>query len=480
MRNLFAFLKTLTVIFFIALVCNAQAQTTSSNLKWTKKVGAKKSPKKNKKFNVKDYGAINDGKTMNTAAIQKAIDACAANGGGIVVFDSGAYLTGSVFIKAGVDFRIDEGVTLLGSQDIKDYQEIDTRVAGIEMKWPAALLNILNQEKASISGSGLINAQGKVFWDYYWKMRKEDYDPKGLRWIVDYDAKRPRTILISDSKNITLRDVNVQQAGFWTVQIVYSSYVTVDGITINNNVGGHGPSTDGVDIDSSTWILVKNSDIDCNDDNFCLKAGRDWDGLRVNRPTEYVVIKDCIARKGAGLLTLGSETSGSIRHVYASNIKGMATSNCLNIKSAFTRGGTVEDIYLENVTMDSVGTVLQVNMNWNPTYSYSELPKGYDPEKIPEHWKKLLMKVEPVSKGTPTFRNIYLSNINIKGARRAINVMGMPESLVENIHLNNVSIEAVTAGSIKYSKNWMLNNFLLKTKDQTKVEINNSEGVEIP
>lgn len=480
MRNLFAFLKTLTVIFFIALVFDAQAQTTSSNLKWTKKVGAKKSPKKNKKFNVKDYGAINDGKTMNTAAIQKAIDACAANGGGIVVFDSGAYLTGSVFIKAGVDFRIDEGVTLLGSQDIKDYQEIDTRVAGIEMKWPAALLNILNQEKASISGSGLINAQGKVFWDYYWKMRKEDYDPKGLRWIVDYDAKRPRTILISDSKNITLRDVNVQQAGFWTVQIVYSSYVTVDGITINNNVGGHGPSTDGVDIDSSTWILVKNSDIDCNDDNFCLKAGRDWDGLRVNRPTEYVVIKDCIARKGAGLLTLGSETSGGIRHVYASNIKGMATSNCLNIKSAFTRGGTVEDIYLENVTMDSVGTVLQVNMNWNPTYSYSELPKGYDPEKIPEHWKKLLMKVEPVSKGTPTFRNIYLSNINIKGARRAINVIGMPESLVENIHLNNVSIEAVTAGSIKYSKNWMLNNFLLKTKDQTKVEINNSEGVEIP
>src|SRR5690606_21178549 len=116
----------------------------------------------------------------------------------------------------------------------------------------------------------------------------------------------------------------------------------------------------------------------------------------------------------------------------------------------------------------------------NPTYSYSELPKGYDPEKIPEHWKKLLMKVEPVSKGTPTFRNIYLSNINIKGARRAINVMGMPESLVENIHLNNVSIEAVTAGSIKYSKNWMLNNFMLRTKDQTKVEINNSEGVEIP
>lgn len=455
------------------------APAAASELEWTKHVGAKKTPTVTKTFNVKDYGAVADGKTMNTTAIQKAIDAAEANGGGQVVFDQGQYLTGSVFVKNEVDFQIGEGVTLLGSQDIKDYPEINTRVAGIEMLWPAALVNVLEQRNASISGKGTINAQGKVFWDYYWKIRKEDYDPNGLRWIVDYDAKRARTILISDSRDITLRDITVQQAGFWTVQVLYSSYVTVDGLTIQNNVGGHGPSTDGIDIDSSSWILVQNCDIDCNDDNFCLKAGRDWDGLRVNRPTEYVVIRDCIARKGAGLLTCGSETSGGIRHIYASNIKGLATSNCLNIKSAFTRGGTVEDIHLENVTMDSVGTVFQVNMNWNPSYSYSELPAAYDPQNIPPHWKKLLMKVKPED-GTPTFKNIFMRNVHVRGARRAINVMGMEKSYLQNVYFDNVSIEATTAGSIQYSKNWFLNNFTLKTKDNTKVTIKDAEGISIP
>ena len=480
------YMKTILCASFLALTfiaCSTiKAQnnaTIPNNLEWTSKVGAKKSPTVTKIFNVKDYGAIADGKTMNTVAIQKAIDAAEANGGGQVVFDKGQYLTGSVFVKNEVDFHIGEGVTLLGSQDIKDYPEINTRIAGIEMLWPAALVNVIEQRNASISGKGTIFAQGKVFWDYYWKIRKEEYDPKGLRWVVDYDAKRARTILISDSRDITLKDVTVQQAGFWTVQVLYSSYVTVDGVTIQNNVGGHGPSTDGIDIDSSSWILVQNCDIDCNDDNFCMKAGRDWDGLRVNRPTEYVVIRDCIARKGAGLLTCGSETSGGIRHIYASNIKGLATGNCLNIKSAFTRGGTVEDVHLENVTMDSVGTVLQVNMNWNPSYSYSELPKGYNPQDIPAHWKKLLMKVKPED-GTPTFKDIYMRNIHVKGARRAINVMGMENSYVQNIHLDNVSIDAVTAGDIQYSKNWILSNFTLKTKDNTKVSIKNSEGVTIP
>lgn len=474
--------KTLIFKLFLclSLVINyAFAQSNEIKFDWIDKVGAKKVPEGKRRFNVAKYGAKGDGKTLNTHAIQKAIDDCAKKGGGIVIFNPGEYLTGSVFVKKGVNLRIDKGVTILGSQDIKDYKVIDTRVAGIEMEWPAALINVLDQEDAMISGKGLINAQGKVFWDYYWNLRRE-YEPKGLRWIIDYDARRPRTILVSNSKNVTVKDLNIQQAGFWTVQVVYSSYVTVDGLTIDNNVGGHGPSTDGVDIDSSSWILVQNTDINCNDDNFCIKAGRDADGLRVNRPCEYVVIRDCIARKGAGLLTLGSETSGGIRNIYASNIKGMATSNCLNIKSAVTRGGLVENVLLENVTMDGVGTVLQVNMNWNPAYSYSELPEGYDYNTIPKHWKALLQKVEPKEKGIPAFRNIYMNNIHIKGARKAISVVGLPQSQIENINLKNVSIEADAAGQIKYSKNWNLQNFSLKTKDNSKVKIENSENVTLP
>src|SRR5699024_2051763 len=111
------------------------SELSSPSLDWIKQTGAKVFPKGNTIYNVKDYGAVNDGKTMNTKAIQKTINICAKNGGGIVKFDTGEYLTGSIFLKSGVHLVIDENVTILGSQDIKDYREIQTRIAGIEMKW---------------------------------------------------------------------------------------------------------------------------------------------------------------------------------------------------------------------------------------------------------------------------------------------------------------------------------------------------------
>lgn len=443
---------------------------------WVSKAGARKFSFKSNKFQVNQYGALNDGKTLATKAIQQAINDCAAKGGGTVSFLPGKYLTGSLFIKTGVNFEVGKGVVLLGSQDIKDYPEIDTRVAGIEMKWPAALINIVKQNKASISGSGLINAQGKPFWDYYWNLRKE-YDPKGLRWIVDYDAKRPRTVLIESASDVVVKDINLQQAGFWTVQILYSSYVTVDKITIRNNVDGHGPSTDGIDVDSSLWTLIQNCDIDCNDDNFCLKAGRDWDGLRVNRPTEYVVIRNCIARKGAGLLTLGSETSGSIRHVWATDLIGYGTGNALNIKSAKTRGGTVEDVYFGNVTMEGGGNVIQVNPNWNPAYSYSTLPAGYNPDSIPAHWTKLLTHVEPASKGIPTIRNIHVFNVKAKEVKKAINAIGFTGTVLKNFSLSHLDIAAATAGNIEFAQNWTFDQVKITAADASNLKVANAEGV---
>lgn len=465
-------------LLLCALVCfNFFAVAQPPTPSWVSKVGAKSLVFKPAIFKVNLYGAVNDGKTLNTKAIQKAIDACAKRGGGTVVFAPGKYLTGSIFIKTGVNLRIDKGVEILGSQNINDYPDIDTRVAGIEMKWPAALINILKQEKASLSGSGLINAQGKPFWDMYWKMRKEDYDPKGLRWIVDYDAKRPRTILVDSSKDILIKELTIQQAGFWTVQVLYSSHITVDQLTIRNNVDGHGPSTDGIDVDSSSWILVQNCDIDCNDDNFCLKAGRDWDGLRVNRPTEYVVIRNSTAGKGAGLLTLGSETSGSIRHVWATNLSGNGTGNAINIKSARTRGGTVEDVYFGNITMNGGGNVIQINPNWNPTYSYSTLPAGYDPDQIPPHWKKLLARVTPESKGIPTFQEIHIYNVKATGMKKAINAIGTEKTILKGFHLDNLTIEAATAGTIDFGKDWNFNNVQIKAADQQPLKVVNSTDI---
>ena len=469
-------LLLLSIAFFALQLLQAQSSAT---MEWTKKVGARKIPTAKTVFWVNDFGAVNNGTTVTTKAVQNAIDAAAKKGGGIVRFKPGTYLLGSIFVKNGVHLKIDKEVLIKGSQNFDDYPEIDTRIAGIEMKWPAALINIIGQKNVMVSGEGKVNAQGKFCWDKYWAMRKE-YEAKGLRWIVDYDAKRVRTFLVQSSADVTLKGLTFSNAGFWTVQLLYSDHLTVDGVTVRNNEDGKGPSTDGIDIDSSSWILVENCDIDCNDDDFCLKAGRDWDGLRVNRPTEYVVIRKCVARKGGGLLTLGSETSGGIRHVLATDLVAKGTGNGFQIKSALTRGGVVEDIHFQNITMDSVGNAFLYTMNWNPSYSYSKLPVGYTWETLPAHWKVMLTKVEPEDKGIPHFKDIYVSNVTVKQAQKAINASGVAKSYLEGFHFSDVKIHAANAGEINFAQGWTWNAISLQTADGSEVRVKNSEGVALP
>src|SRR5581483_9198018 len=193
-------------------------------------------------------------------------------GGGLVTFKPGSYVTGALFLKSNVNLRIDKDVTLLGSQDDADYPLLPTRVAGIEMKWPAALINVNDQKNVKISGEGTIDGHGEKWWERYWSLRVK-YELRGLRWASDYDAQRVRLMVVWKSSDVTVENLSLKRSGFWTVQVVYSDHVTVDGIRISENGG---PSTDGVDIDSSSNILVQNCDIDNNDDDICLKAGRDF------------------------------------------------------------------------------------------------------------------------------------------------------------------------------------------------------------
>lgn len=469
---------TFLYLFFLA---GFSASVLSQNpdlfrFEWIKDVGARTQPSsRGIIYNVSDYGAVGDGITLSTAAIQKTIDDCAKNGGGTVRFNTGIYLSGSVFLKSNVILEIPKGVQILGSQNINDYIEIPTRVAGIEMTWPAALINIIEQSNVAIIGDGVVHGQGKVFWDKYHQMRSE-YDPKGLRWIVDYDCKRPRGILIEDSKDVTLKDFVLYQAGFWSVHILYSEYVTVDGMIINNNIEGRGPSTDGIDIDSSRKILVQNCYINCNDDNFCLKAGRDADGLFINRPCEYIVIRDCIAGHGDGLFTCGSETSGSIRNVLVYNMKGFGTKYGLRFKSTAQRGGIVENIHMFNIEMIGVRDPFVVDLNWHPTYSTSTLPDGYNYETLPSHWKKLLEKVDP-KKGMPKFRNITFENITAINATTCVKVNGLKESTIDNFSFRNVSFQGTDAGKISYARNWVFDNFSVNA-GKNKLQLENNKDVD--
>lgn len=422
------------------------------HFEWMDTIGARSYPQGEQIFNVCSYGAVGDAVTSCTQAIQTAIDAAELAGGGTVTFSPGMFLTGSLFLGNNVNLEIPHGTTLLGSKDINDYKRIDTRVAGVEMNWPSALINAIGKQNVAISGSGVVDAQGRVFWEKYFEMRKE-YNPKGLRWIVDYDCERPRGILISDCKDVTVRDIVLYRPGFWSLHILYSQSVTVDNVIISNNIEIKGPSTDGIDIDSSSSILVQNCNINCNDDNFCLKAGRDSDGIKVNRPCEYILIRNCIAGHGDGLMTCGSETSGGIRHVVAHDLKAFGTSCGLRFKSTCQRGGVIEDIHFYNIEMDGVKKPIIVDLNWNPAYSTSILPEGYDYETLPLHWKKMLKKV-PLEIGTPKFKDVHFSNVKARNADICVKAIGIENSTLDNFTFENVEIQGREAGQILFDKDW--------------------------
>ncbi len=469
----------LAVLQFFISALNAQnaqkkIQSFDKDLPaWTKKTGARKEPKAKKIFSANTYGAKSGGTFDSTKAIQKAIDE-ATKKGGTVTFEKGVYSTGALFVKSNVHLRVDEGVTLLASHDESLYPRKPTRIAGIEMTWLSAMINIENATNVKISGLGVIDGNGKKWWDKYWDLRKV-YEPKGLRWASDYDAERVRLLLIENSKDVTVENVSLKRSGFWTVQVLYSESVTVDGVKISDNGG---PSTDGVDIDSSRYVLIQNTDIDNNDDDICLKAGRDFDGLRVGRPTEYVFIRDNLIRRGGGVIAFGSETSGGIRHVVALNNKAIGTKEGVRFKSAKTRGGYVADVLVRGLKMDGVILPFTFTLNWNPSYSYSSIPEGM--KDIPAHWIVMNTPVLPVERGFCRFENIRIENVEVINANRIFTAEGLSAKLIENVVFSNITAEGKTAGTIQYAENWRMENVKIKTDSGENVKVSDSKNVEKP
>jgi hypothetical protein len=416
---------------------------------------------------VNDFGAKGDGVAVDTAAIQRALDQGAGKHT-VITFRPGSYRTGSIFVKSGETLEIPKGVRLLGIQELSAYPMMPTRVAGIEMTWPAALVNVYKQKDVKITGEGMIDGDGSYWWKSYWDLRKE-YEPKGLRWASDYDAKRPRLIQIFDSSQVTLDGPELERSGFWTVHICYSHDITVDHVTIRNNIGGKGPSTDGIDIDSSRKVLVQHADIDVNDDALCLKSGRDADGLRVNRSTEDVVIRDSVIRRGAAAVTFGSETSGGFRNIEAYNLTAyQGVGSGVLIKSAKVRGGGGENLRLHDLHLTDVRTPIQVNLNWNPSYSYAEMQK--DVQNPPAYWRVLTEKV-PEEKGLPHFHDVHIWNIEARGARTAISIAAYPNAKLKDFRIEHVKIAAENAGSIANTDGLVLDDMNLRVPDGDRLKM---------
>jgi len=329
-------------------------------------------PTATKRYSVVDFGAMADGTTVNTAAIQRAIDAAAAAGGGTVVIPAGTFLSGSLFLKAGVALHLDEAAVLLGSTHIEDYPKRETRIEGHFEPWRMALINAQGLERVRIGGKGIVNGNGVPFWQAYWQRRKEN--PK----CTNIEVERPRLLFIDRCQDVRIEGIALQDAGFWNLHLYRCREVLVENVRITlpsaEKLKIHGPSTDGIDVDSSQNVTIRGCYISTDDDNIALKGskGPRADQDRDSPPVENILIEDCEIGEGNGLITCGSEAT-IVRNVTARRCTLSGRATLLTLKLRPDTPQHYENITLDGIVLRGGGRLINV-APWMQFFDLQGLP----------------------------------------------------------------------------------------------------------
>jgi alpha-L-rhamnosidase len=298
-------------------------------------------------YPVTAFGAVADGTTLNTVAIQAAIDAAATQGGGTVVIPAGVFRSGSIFLKQGVALHLAEGAVLKGSENIADYPKLTTRIEGHFEPWRMALVNAQELTGLRISGPGKLDGSGPVYWRAFWQRRKEN--PK----CTNLEVERPRLMFIDRCTDVRITNMALEDSGFWNLHLYRCRDVVIEDVRITIPSAGpdlRGPSTDGIDIDSSQNVTVRQCYISTNDDNIALKgskgpfADKDAD----SPPVENILVEDTEVGNGNGLITCGSEAT-IVRHVTVRNCVMTGHATMLTLK---LRPDTPQ--HYEHITMDGI------------------------------------------------------------------------------------------------------------------------------
>ena len=265
-----------------------------------------------RKYVITDFGVQADSSLLQTARIQHVIDLAAGNGGGVVVIPRGTFLTGALFFKQGTHLHVAEGGRLKGSDRIADFPITTTRIEGETCRYFCALVNADGLDGFTISGTGTIDGNGLAYWQEFWIRRSWNAQ------CTNKDAQRPRLTYISNCSNVTVQDVHLINSPFWTNHVYKSNHVRYLGCYIYAPTEGvwapqpqrGAPSSDAIDIDACTDVMVNGCYMNVNDDAVVLKGGKGtWaDQDPTNGPCERILIENCRYGKVHGCLTLGSES----------------------------------------------------------------------------------------------------------------------------------------------------------------------------
>ncbi len=357
------------------------------------------------------YGAKADGKTKDTAAIQKAIDTCAPEGSGkhgTVVLKGGTFVSAPLTLRSNLTLSIAEGAKLLGSRDLDDYPIRE------DAKWRrVALIHADHVTNLHITGGGVIDGSGDVFWEMARTHRVVGDTSGSSGW------PRPMLLDITESQHLTFDHITLQNSPMYNFTFFFCDGIKIDHAIIRNPAKT-GPNTDGIDPFSSKNIEISNVDIDTGDDDIALKSGLPGRDDKF-APVEHVYIHDSVFRHGHGL-SIGSELGGGINDVRVENIVMENTDAGVRIKSNRGRGNDIHDLHYKNIRMTGVGQPIQI------TEYYPKAPEpGTDTAK-------------PMDEHTPRFHDITLEDITATGAKDPL-ITGIPEYPVRNLLLKNVSIQ---------------------------------------
>ena len=400
---------------------------------------------------VREFGAKGDGKTLDTAAIQAALDKCGKAGGGVVRFPAGTYLSQPLEVRTKTTLLLEEKAMLKATDDPKDYLPADVSwedVLAGRSKGPfAPFLSGSKLTDVTLTGKGTIDGSGGRWWAPAEEARRK---------VSGYTMPRPNLVRFTRCKNLKVSGITLQNSPKFHLVPDDCEDVLIEGVTILAPEGA--ANTDAIDPSVSRRVKITRCLIDVGDDNVAIKSGKKIPGREF--ACEDITITDCVFKHGHGL-SIGSETLGGVRNLTVRRCQFEGTENGIRVKSSRGRGGRVENLVYEDITMkDVVGAV-------TITAYYPRIPASDAAQAMTDE--------------TPQYRNIRISNLKATSAKSAGVIVGLPESRLLDVLLENVQISAATTGlTIRNADGVRLKNLRVTPKEGPAFLVQDAEVDGLP